>query len=356
MCIDSRSLPLLATLARVPHPLLHWHGPIPTDCSYMATEKLMVSVGGDVVVRALDPFDSAFFQHRIEFVATQTSLRLNFTNMSPANVDNSVFIDEVTVCPAPPGCISVHNPDFEHDAPGVGYSYQSVLGWVSVTSNGIVLVANGNSAWGGLDSGNGAYYLVMQRTGSGVQQQVTGLAPGVTYNISFLAAERPGYGTNERLVVLVNNQPLSIGASAVREVDPTATGFRRYSATFVAAASGRNLVSFENTSPNSTQDRSVFLDGVQICGVPGVPVNPHPGCSVVSGSSASGGGGGSATAATTAAVLLGIVLVAVMGVLVFHRYRGAVPYRLLSISAEHTDGHTSATADDFDTDPESVQA
>ena len=175
------------------------------------------------------------------------------------------------MCPAPAGCVPVHNPDFEFDAHGTAYQYQPVTSWVSVSGSGVVVAQNGNAPWGSLDSGNGAYYLVLQNRGSGVQQQISNLAPGATYGVTFLAAERPGYGTNERMQVFVNNQPLvPVGndSSLVTNgtlIDPPDTAFVPYVAHFVAAASGRNLLSFENASPNSTEDRSVFLDAVQVC-------------------------------------------------------------------------------------------
>lgn len=51
----------------------------------------------------------------------------------------------------------------------------------------------GNIPWGGLNSGSGAYYMVLRGTGASIQQVVTGLTPVGTYTLSFLAAERPGY-------------------------------------------------------------------------------------------------------------------------------------------------------------------
>jgi hypothetical protein len=71
----------------------------------------------------------------------------------------------------------------------------------------------------------------MQNRGSGVQQQLTGLTPGATYTVMFLAAERPGYGTNERMQVFMNNQvliPVGSNASMVTNgnmIDPPETAF-----------------------------------------------------------------------------------------------------------------------------------
>lgn len=307
-----------------------------------------MSLGPSVLIPSLDPFETAFFQHRIEFVATATSAVLNFTNVSPPGVDNSVFLDQVSICPAPPGCVAIHNPNFEMDAHGTAYRYQQVTGWVSVTTGGLVVAQNNNTAWGRVDSGNGAYYLVMQRTGSGVQQQLPTLQAGHTYNVSFLAAERPGYGMNERLQVFMNNAPLSVGHSGQPQIDPIAGVFSGYWATFTASASGRNLLSFENTSPDPSQDSSVFLDAVQVCSVPGAPVNPHPGCPTAAPPAASGSGtsGGHGNPAATAAAVVFAIIAVVLGVAVLCQRNsgGGGRYRVLSIQSDHP----TATVDDLE--------
>lgn len=52
----------------------------------MTTELMSVSVGNVVVIPNLDPFEGSFYRHRVEFVATATTLVLNFTNVSPAGM------------------------------------------------------------------------------------------------------------------------------------------------------------------------------------------------------------------------------------------------------------------------------
>ena len=71
-------------------------------------------------------------------------------------------------------------------------------------AGGTVVALNGNDPWGGLDSGSGKYFLSIQGSGAYVEQTVNNLVPGATYEMHFLAAERPDYGGDEKLKVTVD--------------------------------------------------------------------------------------------------------------------------------------------------------
>ena len=70
------------------------------------------------------------------------------------------------------------------------------------------LVRNGNGPWGGLDSGGGTNFISIQGSGATLQQTLTGLTPGMTYAVTFLATHRPGYGNDETIHVNIDGDPI----------------------------------------------------------------------------------------------------------------------------------------------------
>lgn len=222
-----------------------------------SNERMDVTVNGQVIASALNPFN-VFTEHILHFTASPSGgATIRFTNMSPAG-DRTVFLDNVRVCMVTPQCVALVNPGFEVDAHGAAFSYRNVTGW---TRTGRLIVAqNGNAPWGGLNSGSGAYYLAMQVSGSGATQTLMGLVPG-TYSISFLAAERPDRGIDEYLSLTVNDQMI------VKDLNPYGE-FRDHTATFMVDSTGKAVITFNNTSPAASGDRTVFIDNVRVCFVP----------------------------------------------------------------------------------------
>ena len=122
------------------------------------------------------------------------------------------------------------------------------------TSVGTVVLENGNDAWGGLDSHAGLNYLSIQGSGSYVEQRISGLIVGNTYEVHFLAASRPGYGNEETLKVLID------GGEIWESTHPDHS-FVRYSAVFSAPATDV-VLRVENDSPGG--DQSIFCDALAI--------------------------------------------------------------------------------------------
>jgi hypothetical protein len=144
---------------------------------------------------------------------------------------------------------------FEDDDKIIGseqYVYRLPSSWNG--AGGTVVALNGNDPWGGLDSGSGKYFLSIQGSGAYVEQTVNNLVPGATYEMHFLAAERPDYGGDEKLKVTVD------GAEIWESTHP-AEQFARYSAVF-AATNTYATIRFENDSPGG--DRSIFIDSVAV--------------------------------------------------------------------------------------------
>lgn len=116
------------------------------------------------------------------------------------------------------------------------------------------LAKNGNSPWGGLDSGNGEHYVVLQRTGTTLQQIITGLKIGRAYRLSFLTSKRPG-NPEAKLRATVDGTNLF-------GMDLESDKFMMFSAVFEAHLSGVAHITFTNVSPDG--DNSVLIDDIQV--------------------------------------------------------------------------------------------
>ena len=81
-----------------------------------------------------------------------------------------------------------------------------------------------------------------------------GLSVGSAYTIGFWLAERPGYGEQESMRVIVD------GVVVMDSTHPPAT-FRQLTAVFVSQGSSATI-RFENDSPGD--DSSFFLDAVTV--------------------------------------------------------------------------------------------
>ena len=69
----------------------------------------------------------------------------------------------------------------------------------------MVLIRNANQPWGGLVTMNhGQQFVALQGTGAAISQTITGLVHGNVYEIRVLAANRPGYGSDETVVIKVD--------------------------------------------------------------------------------------------------------------------------------------------------------
>ena len=121
-------------------------------------------------------------------------------------------------------------------------------GWTSLGSG--VNLFNGSGAAPPLPAGQQG--VVLQLGGGGIQQTLTGLTTGATYQVSFEAGSYPGGST---LQVLANGTP-------VLNVAPSSAGYTGYStATFVATGSTATIT-FTNTGPNDLSMTNVTASQV----------------------------------------------------------------------------------------------
>lgn len=91
----------------------------------------------------------------------------------------------------------------------------------------MVVALNNNLPWGGLSSGHGLYYVVLQNSNStgtsSLQQDLVGLVPGKRYTLSVRTALRPGYPSASLNVSLVTDGTTLVNARVV----PTNNNFTK---------------------------------------------------------------------------------------------------------------------------------
>lgn len=149
------------------------------------------------------------------------------------------------------------NPDFGFEQPSIGsgnYSYNPVNGfWLFNGQSGIV--ANG-SGFSNPNAPEGTQAAFVQSYGS-FSQMLSGFAPGTSYTITYVAAQRPGadqHGGESWNVMIDNN--------VIQSNNPGGTSFANYSTAFVASAATHTL-SFVGTDL-AGGDNTVFIDNLSI--------------------------------------------------------------------------------------------
>lgn len=130
------------------------------------------------------------------FMATSASQTLAFVGTDLAGGDNTVFIDNVQIVAAGGMSVIVTNSSFESPSLGAGkHQYNPSSGSWTFSGNGSTptgsgLCANG-SAFGNPNAPQGGQVAFLQGTGT-ISQTISGLTPGTTYTITFLAGQRSG--------------------------------------------------------------------------------------------------------------------------------------------------------------------
>jgi hypothetical protein len=209
------------------------------------------------------PGATSYADYSATFTATAATHTLAFVGTDLVGGDNTVFIDNVRIAVAalPPA-----NAGFE--SPGIGngnYRYNPSGGsWAFGGSpgNGSGLIGNG-SGFSNPNAPQGIQAAFVQALGS-MSQSVPGFTPGVTYKITFSAAQRPGNAQSWN--VKIDNTVVGSynpGSGATSYVDYTAT-FTATAATHTLAFVGTDLAGGDNT---------IFIDNVRLSIVPPSPPN-----------------------------------------------------------------------------------
>lgn len=123
----------------------------------------------------------------------------------------------------------------------------------------VALSKNGNTAWGGLDSGAGAAYVVL--VDGGIAQTIGELTVGQQYTIRFRDAVKPAGIESEpqNLVLKLRNDTEAEEVIQEWQNEP-GKAFSDEAVEFVATEP-KLVLSFENTSPNAT---GIFVDDVRV--------------------------------------------------------------------------------------------
>jgi hypothetical protein len=153
--------------------------------------------------------------------------------------------------------------NFSFETPSIGsgtyaYVYNPSGGfWTfsGASGNGSGLIGNG-SAFGNPNAPEGVQAAFVQSNGI-ISQVLSGFVPGTTYQVRYLAAQRPGY--SEAWNVKIDNSVIQTNAAG-------STSYTTYTASFVATAVTHAL-SFVGTDQTPNAD-AVFIDDVQVTIVP----------------------------------------------------------------------------------------
>ena len=189
------------------------------------------------------------------FSVTAGEHTIEFLGVDPSGLDNTAFIDQVSVQSAPPYA----DPGFETPNVGTGaygdFEYDpSGSPW---TFTGGAVAGNGS----GFTSANsnapqGTQVAVLQGGGSTAVSQTVTWAAG-SYLVMFSAAQR-GSGNNggEEIEVLIDGV-------VVGTIDPASSSYATYSTGVFTVGAGSHTLTFQGVDPNS-EDNSALIDQVAV--------------------------------------------------------------------------------------------
>ena len=153
----------------------------------------------------------------------------------------------------------VKNAAFGESVDHNGFVYKPPLYWSlggvqKSGHSGVVIIKSCNKVWGGLCSESGSsYFVALHRSKTSILQRVINLPQG-KMDLKFNVASRPGYGTEEKITVLIN------GVEKLT-MSPTEY-FETKSIQFYPDGLGMATVEFRNDSPDG--NFAVLLDAVVI--------------------------------------------------------------------------------------------
>lgn len=143
--------------------------------------------------------------------------------------------------------VKCDNCDFKQDIQRVkdnekrpGAMYAEVVPTLWTGASFIAL--SGNPHWDPNETPGGVPFVGLFCSGSQLSRSFTGLVPGGQYIVSFLAAERKGYGSGERMSVRVNGEYIAEKFSPV-------AAWVRHTYTFTPNKLGVAVLEFVNASP-----------------------------------------------------------------------------------------------------------
>lgn len=227
-------------------------------------QDFSVSVDGTSVGTFTPPSDGSYNAYTTaSFTVATGTHTVTFTGLDTAGGDNTAFIDNVKLAPAPAAVAQPANAGFESPAIGAGGAAYIIApinaGWNFLGTAG--LTGNASAFTGANPNApQGAQVAYLQMTGS-ISQAVS-LAAG-TYAVQFVAAQRILWQSGmQDLEVMIDGQ-------AVGQFTPSTGGvYSTFQTSAITLASGTHTIEFLGLD-SAGGDHTAFIDAVQI--VPAVP-------------------------------------------------------------------------------------
>ncbi|MFF9565183.1 hypothetical protein ACF1AJ_17690 [Leifsonia sp. NPDC014704] len=215
------------------------------------SQSLKVTWDG-TVVGTITPSSASYSRYTLPTISGTAGIH-TLVISGVATSDQTAFLDNVSLAPAPSTDASFADPSFE-TARVSGYAYApSGSGWnfaATSSGNGDGIVSNG-SAFGQGNAPDGTQSGFVQQQGS-IAQTVSGFLAAKRYAVVFSAAQRPGQ--SQTIKVLIDG-------AVVSTVIPSGSQFATYTTAPFMPGAGAHTVTFLG---GATVDQTAFIDSVII--------------------------------------------------------------------------------------------
>jgi RHS repeat-associated protein len=205
------------------------------------------------------PSGTSYADYSTTFTTTAGAHVLKFAGLNSNGGDNTAFIDKVRIAYAAPSVVSAGNAGFETPALGAGaYQYNPTgASWTFAGNSGVT--SNGSGfTWNNPNAPEGNQVAFLQGgSPAAISQSISGFQAGVTYTLTFSAAQRPCCATSQDFQVYLDNTLLGT-------FHPSGTSYADYSTTFTTTA-GAHVLKFAGLNSNGG-DNTAFLDNVRLTG------------------------------------------------------------------------------------------
>jgi hypothetical protein len=223
---------------------------------------LVASIGGQTTtISNIQPVGGGnpFYQVTIPFTATGTSQALTIAASNASGGDATALLDNFTIQRV--AVVPIVNPSFEANSNG-GVGYGNITGWTYTSAGGNKGTNPGGSGnffipgSGGANATppDGSQVAFMQGAGT-LDQVINGLAPGLTYTLTFFDGHRYGdSGPGDTLSTYIGGVLLGTDTPNINEYTPITY-------TFTATSSSEDLAFVHG---NIAGDQSIAIDDVSI--------------------------------------------------------------------------------------------
>jgi RHS repeat-associated protein len=194
------------------------------------------------------------------FTTTAGAHVLKFVGLNSNGGDNTAFIDKVRIGYAAPSVVSAGNAGFETPALGAGAYQYGPTGAAWTFAGGSGVSNNGSGfTWANPNAPEGNQVGFLQGgSASVISQSISGFQAGVTYTLTFSAAQRPCCATSQDFQVYLDNTLLGT-------FHPSGTSYAEYSTGTFTTTAGAHVLKFAGLNSNGG-DNTAFIDNVRLTG------------------------------------------------------------------------------------------